>query len=190
MFTYTPDLHYNRSGSIINNNNNKSGASRMKTIKIIALAMSLCASFSTFAAWQVVNPTSVSDNAFFQAGLDHTLTPKMESETQVNGPKFADPFVDVSSPSAHMTASVNNNVKNDYFIRIYPGTLRTNIERLMKKSTYKMLWQSPYDYHVISQATIKGKNFNDALNNLLMNYPVKAVFYEQNNIMTVVQRNS
>ena len=162
----------------------------MKTIKIMALAVSLCASCSAFATWETVQPTSVSNNAFFQAGLDNTLTPNKFAETQVNGPKFADPFVSVNSPAGKASSTQNDQASTNYFIHIYPGTLRTNIERIMKKSTYKLLWNSDYDYHVISQATIKGKNFNDALNNLLMNYPVKAVFYEQNNIMTIVQRKS
>lgn len=162
----------------------------MKIMKIMALAASLCASFGAFATWQTVQPTSVSDNAFFQAGLDNTLTPNKLAQTQVNGPKFADPFVDVGSPTNKMASTQQDQTNTNYFIHVYPGTLRTNIERIMKKSPYKLLWNSAYDYHVVSQATIKGKNFNDALNNLLMNYPVKAVFYEQNNIMTIVQRKS
>ena len=162
----------------------------MKTIKIIALACGLSLTCSAFATWQMVSSSSLDNHGpFFQAGTNNIAVPQEANDNSAS--RFADPFANTSSPVTNVApmAAVKSN-QPAYELHIYPGTLRSNVERLMKKSSYKLLWNSPYDYHVISQATVKGKNFNDALNRFLLNYPVRAVFYEQNNIMTIVPRTS
>ena len=141
----------------------------MKIRKIFATVVGLSVSYHACATWQMVSSSTTQDHGpFFQAGLNNN-TPYQNTGNNA----FSDTFSNSAAP---------------YQIEIYPGTLKTNLERIMAHSTYKMLWNSKYDYRVVSQAAITGTNFDDALNNLLRNYPVKAVFYEQNNIMTIVPR--
>lgn len=141
----------------------------MKIRKILMIALGISLFFHAFATWQMVS-SSTADNhgPFFQAGLNNNLPSQTAGETT-------------------FSSSVAN-ANTAYEIEVYPGTLKTNLERIMKDSPYKLLWNSNYDYRVVSQASIRGRNFDDALNRLLMNYPVEAIFYEQNSIMTIVPR--
>ena len=142
----------------------------MKISRIIALGVGLSLSDSALASWQMVPSSSVDNHGpIFQAGLNNG-TPN-----------------DSDNTDAFTSSSFQSNYA-PYALHLYPGSLKSNVSRLMKKSQFKLLWNSKYDYRVVSEATITGKNFNDALNNLLKNYPVNAVFYEQNKIMTIVQR--
>lgn len=137
--------------------------------KIFAAVLGIGLFYNAFATWQMVSPSTADNHGpFFQAGLNND-TPGQNAENSA----FSNTFGDSNA---------------SYEIQVYPGTLKTNLERIMKSSNYKLLWKSAYDYRVASQATVRGKNFDDALNTFLMNYPVKAVFYEQNDIMTIVPR--
>ncbi len=141
----------------------------MKIGKIFVTALGISLSYSALANWKMVSFSATENHgSFFQAGLNNDLPGQSSGDNTF--------------------ASTLGSTDTSYEIEIYPGTLKTNLERIMKNSPYKLLWNSNYDYRVISQASIRGKNFDDALNNFLMNYPVKAVFYEQNDIMTIVPR--
>lgn len=141
----------------------------MKLGRILVITLGVSLSYTAFGDWQMVSSSTTENHGpFFQAGLNDNLPAQ-------------------SSGSDAFSSTIGNN-NTTYDIEVYPGTLKTNLERIMKNSPYKLLWKSNYDYRVISQATIRGKNFDDALNKLLMNYPVEAIFYEQNDIMTIVPR--
>jgi len=143
----------------------------IKIGKIFVALLGMGLSYHAFATWQMVSPSTTQDHGpFFQAGLDNNL-----------------PLQSAGNDTLSDTFSSNDAT---YEITVYPGTLKSNLERIMKNSTYKLLWNSKYDYRVVNQATIRGKSFDDALNRFLVNYPVEAVFYEQNNIMTIVPRNT
>lgn len=143
----------------------------MKIRRIIALTAGLSLSCSALASWQMVSSKTIDNHGpFFQAGVDNSI-PNETASAGFSSTTFKSNYV-------------------PYELHVYPGTLKSNLERLMEKSQFKLLWNSKYDYRVVSEASIKGKNFNDALNNLLKNYPVNAVFYEQNNIMTIVSRKA
>ena len=143
----------------------------IKIGKIFVALLGIGLSYHAFATWQMVSSSTTEDHGpFFQAGLNNNL-PGQGSANDA----FSDTF---SSSDA------------SYEINVYPGTLKSNLDRIMKNSAYKLLWNSKYDYRVVSQATIRGKNFDDALNRFLVNYPVKAVFYEQNDIMTIVPKDA
>lgn len=142
----------------------------IKTGKIFAIMLGVGVFYQAFATWQMVSSSTTQDHGpFFQAGLNNNLPSQNAGDNS-----FTNTF---------------GNSDTSYEINVYPGTLKTNLERIMKNSNYKLLWNSKYDYRVVSQASIRGKNFDDALNRFLENYPVKAVFYEQNDIMTIVPRD-
>lgn len=141
----------------------------IKIGKIFATVLGIGLSYHSFATWQMVSSSTAENHGpFFQAGLNNNLPGQSSGST--------------------VFSSTLGSSDTSYEIEIYPGTLKTNLERIMKNSSYKLLWNSNYDYRVTSQASIRGKNFDDALNKFLMNYPVKAIFYEQNDIMTIVSR--
>ncbi len=153
----------------------------MKILKI-TLFFLLVLPFFAFANWQFM-PTK---------GTTYTeaAPPQTGEFKQVKNPSLtlAEPWKSSATLPAQF-GSMDNNYE-PYHLTIYPGTLKSNLERLMKGNAYAMLWLTKYDYPVIGKAIISGKTFNEALNKLLENYPVRATFYKQNHIMTVVERKS
>jgi len=72
-----------------------------------------------------------------------------------------------------------------YHLNIVPGSLKGNLERIMRNKSWDLRWLVPYDYHVDGHANFIGKDLNEALEKLIQYYPVRIVFYEGNKIMTV-----
>lgn len=162
----------------------------MKKSSIITAVVGVCLSSASFASWQMVAPTTVGggQSPFFQSTSNQSnLDGQFGSINASDNIGFSSAATGMTDPLTGSTSIISAQYQ-PYALHVYPGTLKSNLQRIMKTQNWKMLWNSKYDYHVISEATIHGRNFQDALNKLLLNYPMQAVFYNQNDIMTIVSR--
>lgn len=124
------------------------------------------------AGWQVANPQSAAPREpFFQAGSqqDTTFVPSYGSSA------YPSRFSSFGRPAAVYAISVS-------------GSLKENIERIMDRYHWRVVWKAPYDYNFDGRVT--GSSLPDVIQKLLKPFPLQATLYMSNRIMTVTPRNS
>lgn len=122
-----------------------------------------------FAGWQVATPeAAVPSEPFFQAGYQPApLTPSYSTTT------FPNQFANLGRPATVYAISVS-------------GSLKENIERIMDRYHWKVLWKAPYDYNFDGRVT--GTSLPNVMEKLLQPFPLQAVLYMSNRTMTIVPR--
>lgn len=74
-------------------------------------------------------------------------------------------------------------------VTVYEGSLRANIERIVKAGRWKKLvWKLPYDYQWVGKADFSGESVEAVIAQLLKHYPLQAVFYKANQVVEIVPR--
>lgn len=69
------------------------------------------------------------------------------------------------------------------------GSLRDNVNHMVAQSGWgRVIWDVPYDYRWVGDITIHALSIQDALSQLLDQYPVQAIFYEENHVVDIVPR--
>lgn len=123
----------------------------------------------TFAGWQVAKPeATVPNEPFFQAGYQpNAMTPSYGTAA------FPDQFANLGRPATVYAISVS-------------GSLKENIERIMDRYHWKVIWKVPYDYNFDGRVT--GTSLPNVMEKLLKPFPLQAVLYMSNRTMTVVPR--
>lgn len=124
------------------------------------------------AGWQVANPQTATPNEpFFQAGTqqDTTFAPSYGSTA------FPNQFANLSTPAAVYAISVS-------------GSLKENLERIMDRYHWKVIWKVPYDYNFDGRIT--GSSLPNVIEKLLKPFPLQAVLYMSNRTMTVIPRKT
>ncbi len=124
------------------------------------------------AGWQVANPErTVPNEPFFQAGVqrDRAFVPAYGSSA------FPNRFANYGRPAAVYAISVS-------------GSLKENLERIMDRYHWKVIWKAPYDYNFDGRVT--GSSLPNVIQKLLKPFPLQAQLYMQNRTMTVVQRDA
>lgn len=125
----------------------------------------------TFAGWEVSKPeAAVPREPFFQAAAPSNMS-----------------FV----PSAY-SASVFPNQYIDrgqttpmYAISIC-GSLKENLERIMGRYNWRVVWKAGYDYNFDGRVT--GSSLPNVIEKLLQPFPLRAVMYKSNRTLAVVPR--
>jgi hypothetical protein len=123
-----------------------------------------------FAGWQVARPqAAIPSDPFFQAGnqQDTSFAPSYGSSA------FPNQFANLGRPAAVYAISVS-------------GSLKENIERIMDRYHWKVVWRAPYDYNFDGRVT--GSSLPNVIEKLLKPFPLQAVLYMSNRTMTVVPR--
>lgn len=124
------------------------------------------------AGWQVASPTStVPNEPFFQAGTqqNNSFAPSYGSES------FPNQFANLGRPVAVYAISVS-------------GSLKENLERIMDRYHWKVVWKAPYDYNFDGRVT--GSSLPNVIEKLLKPFPLQAVLYMSNRTMTVIPRKT
>jgi hypothetical protein len=124
----------------------------------------------TFAAWQVAQPQTVAaTQPFYQAGRqpDIGVVPSYGSSA------FPNQFANLGKPAAVYAISVS-------------GSLKENIERIMDRYHWKVIWQVPYDYNFDGRIT--GTSLPNVIEKLLSPFPLQATLYMSNRTMTISTR--
>ena len=123
-----------------------------------------------FAGWQVARPAaSVPNEPFFQAGYqqNNAFAPTYGSSA------FPNQFANMGRPAAVYAISVS-------------GSLKENIERIMDRYHWKVIWKAPYDYNF--DGRVKGTSLPNVMEKLLRPFPLQAVLFMSNRTMTISPR--
>ncbi len=123
-----------------------------------------------FAGWQVARPgASVPNEPFFQAGYQQSnaFAPSYGSSA------FPNQFANMGRPAAIYAISVS-------------GSLKENIERIMDRYHWKVIWKAPYDYNF--DGRVNGTSLPNVMEKLLKPFPLQAVLYMSNRTMTITPR--
>jgi hypothetical protein len=126
------------------------------------------------AGWQVAKPqTVVPSQPFFQAGppqVKHSQTAMMPTYGAM---AFPNHFANLGRPAALYAISVS-------------GSVKENLQRIMDRYHWKVLWKVAYDYNFDGRVT--GSSLPDVVEKLLKPFPLQAVMYMSNRTMTVMPR--
>jgi len=124
------------------------------------------------AGWQVATPqASVPSEPFFQAGSQQDTS--FVAVPVSGGPALPNQFANLGRPAAVYAISVS-------------GSLKENIERIMDRYHWKVVWKVPYDYNFDGRVT--GSSLPNVIAKLLSPFPLQATLYMSNRTMTVVPR--
>ncbi len=123
------------------------------------------------AGWQVAAPSAaVPNEPFFQAGSQQDT-----SFSSYGSSAFPNQFGGLGRPAAVYAISVS-------------GSLKENVERIMDRYHWKVIWKAPYDYNFDGRVT--GSSLPNVIEKLLKPFPLQAVLYMSNRTMTIMPRNS
>lgn len=125
----------------------------------------------SFAGWQVAKPSAaIPSEPFFQAGTQQNTAFIPAS----NGSSaFPNRFASLGRPAAVYAISVS-------------GSLKENLERIMDRYHWKVIWKVPYDYNFDGRVT--GSSLPGVIEKLLQPFPLQARMYMSNRTMTVITR--
>lgn len=138
---------------------------------VTLLFLFLLIPLKALAAWQVSNPeASVPREPFFQAGTERktALAPAVNRHT-----RYPNEYANYGSTAPVYAVSIS-------------GSLKDNIERIMKRYNWKVVWKAPYDYNFDGKVT--GSSLPNVIQRLLQPFPLQAVMYMSNRTLAVVPR--
>lgn len=157
--------------------------------------------FSVLANWQVSssNAASVPREPFFQTGR----TPQPNYNYKDTSVTYAEPKI--SSKRHHgirktyssylRPAPISPYQRHHAFVApsapVYAvsisGSLKENLERIMGRYQWKVIWKAPYDYNFDGRVT--GTSLANVVGKLLQPFPLQAQMYMSNRTLAVVARN-
>jgi hypothetical protein len=123
-----------------------------------------------FAGWQAAQPTAaLPSEPFFQSGAQRNVTfvPAYSSVA------FPNQFANLGRPAAIYAISVS-------------GSLKENVERIMQRYHWRVVWKVPYDYNFDGRIT--GSSLPNVIEKLFNPFPLQATLYMSNRTMTVSPR--
>ena len=124
-----------------------------------------------FANWQVANPdAAVPREPFFQAGVP--------ANTKVATTSYGCKVFPHRSPYMDRPAAV-------YAISV-SGSLKENLERIMDRYHWKVIWKAPYDYNFDGRVT--GTSLPNVIERLMKPFPLQATMYMSNRTLLVTPR--
>ncbi len=142
----------------------------MKCFVMKMSAVLLAVPVLAVAGWQVAKPeASIPNEPFFQAGYqqNNAFSPSYGSAA------FPNQFANMGRPAAVYAISVS-------------GSLKENIERIMDRYHWKVIWKAPYDYNF--DGRVSGSSLPSVMEKLLKPFPLQAVLYMSNRTMTITPR--
>lgn len=143
-----------------------------RLIHILSLLIIIIIPSLSFAGWQVVKPLDAAPSEpIFQAGPPKSINVVPSYGNSVMPNRYAK----LGKPAAVYAISVS-------------GSLKENIERIMDRYHWKVVWKAPYDYNFDGRVT--GTSLPNVVEKLLKPFPLQAVLYMSNRTMTIVPRNA
>lgn len=142
----------------------------MKCLVTRVSALLIVIPFTAFAGWQVAKPNAVvPSEPFFQAGAQQGTT---AIPTYGSG-AFPDQLANLGRPAAVYAISVS-------------GSVKENIERIMDRYHWRVIWKAQYDYNFDGRVT--GTSLPNVIEKLLSPFPLQATLYMSNKTMIVTPR--
>lgn len=143
----------------------------MKTRSLIASLLFLAIPLSVSAGWQVSKPqSSIPREPFFQAG---TQQKKAFIPSAYGSSAFPNQYANLGQPAPVYAVSIS-------------GSLKDNLERIMSRYHWKVIWKAPFDYNFDGRVT--GSSLPNVVEKLLQPFPLQAVMYMSNRTLAVVPR--
>lgn len=135
---------------------------------LFLVTVPLCAN----AGWQVAQPGSaVPREPFFQGRAPQSkisLAP-----TAYSSRYLPNQYANLGQPAPVYAVSIS-------------GSLKENLERIMGRYHWRVIWKAPYDYNFDGRVT--GSSLPNVIEKLLQPFPLQAVMYMSNRTVTVVPR--
>jgi hypothetical protein len=112
------------------------------------------------------------------------------------------PIALATSAVEHTTTTVKHSVSRTYSVAEYPtdyakaihitlyaGSLRSNITRIANQFGWKqVVWNIAYDYDWVGPTNLTAPDLSTALDKILADYPLQAVFYQGNRVLVIQPR--
>lgn len=144
----------------------------MKTHQFITTVFLLVLPFVANAGWQVSKPeSSIPREPFFQAGTPQKISVVPSTYASAS---FPNQYANLGQPAPVYAVSIS-------------GSLKENLERIMSRYHWKVIWKAPYDYNFDGRVT--GASLPNVVEKLLQPFPLQAVMYTSNRTLTVVPRS-
>lgn len=144
----------------------------MNTKGLLVSAFLFTLPFSAFAGWQVTTPeSSMPREPFFQAGTQQQAPTYVPSS--YGSEAFPNQYANLGQPAAVYAVSIS-------------GSLKENIERIMSRYHWRVVWKAPYDYNFDGKVT--GSSLPNVMEKLLQPFPLQAVMYMSNRTLAIVPR--
>lgn len=139
---------------------------------VVFLLLLLIVPLDGMAAWQVSNPkSSAPQDPFFQTGSRRLTAQPVVGST--HHAKYPSEYASYSKPATVYGVSVS-------------GSLKENLERIMKRYHWRVVWKAPFDYNFDGKIT--GSSLPNVVQKLLQPFPLQAVMYQSNRTVAVVSR--
>lgn len=152
---------------------NKDETRVMKIRQLIASMLISSIPLSSFAGWQVANPKStVPREPFFQASSNKKSTASF-TPSAYGSSAFPSQYANLGEPAPMYAVSIS-------------GSVKENLERIMGRYHWKVVWKAPYDYNFDGRVT--GSSLPNVIEKLVQPFPLQAVMYMSNRTVMVTQR--
>lgn len=143
----------------------------MKIFKFLISALLLSLPAIANAEWQVSKPeSSIPREPFFQAGTQQRAT---TMPSAYGSDSFPNQYANLGQPATVYAVSIS-------------GSLKENIERIMGRYHWKVIWKAPYDYNFDGRVT--GSSLPNVVEKLLQPFPLQAVMYMSNRTLAIIPR--
>ncbi len=124
------------------------------------------------AGWEVASPQSAAPREpFFQAASQQNTA---MMPTAYSGAAFPNQYANLGQPAAIYAVSIS-------------GSLKENLERIMSRYHWRVIWKAPYDYNFDGRVT--GASLPNVIEKLLQPFPLQAVMYMSNRTLAVIPRD-
>lgn len=141
------------------------------TFKWFTNACLIFAPLCVSAGWEVARPESaIPREPFFQAGTQQR--PALPAAYGTSA--FPNQFANLGQPAAIYAVSIS-------------GSVKENLERIMSRYHWRVVWKAPYDYNFDGRVT--GSSLPNVIEKLLQPFPLQAVMYMSNRTLAVVPRD-
>lgn len=143
----------------------------MKIHRLLAGLSLLILSLYSYAGWQVSRPEVVAPREpFFQAGAQKKA---VVLPTAYSSAALPNQYAHIGRPVAIYAVSIS-------------GSLKENVERIMGRYHWKVIWKAPYDYNFDGRVT--GTSLPNVVEKLFQPFPLQAVMYMSNRTLAIVPR--
>lgn len=143
----------------------------MKTCRLVISVILYIIPLALHAGWQVTKPcATIPREPFFQAGAQ---SHKHSFPSSYSARAFPNQYARLGQPAQVYAVSIC-------------GSLKENIERIMGRYHWKVVWKAPYDYNFDGRVT--GSSLPNVVEKLLQPFPLQAVMYMANRTLTVSQK--
>jgi hypothetical protein len=143
----------------------------MKLHGLVSSVLLFIIPMAAIAGWQVSRPeASIPREPFFQAGTQQNTA---FAPSAYGSSSFPNQYANLGQPAPVYAVSIS-------------GSVKENLERIMSRYHWKVIWKAQYDYNFDGRVT--GSSLPNVVEKLLQPFPLQAVMYMSNRTVTIIPR--